>query len=202
MGSLEEDELVQMVQDFIESDHPPSPTSFFTSSNHHPLHNRSQYFILQVPFEFKFLKTKVFIFCSILYLAWHVLLCVLCFQDILRSDTSSTEAKVMKYVLKHMRGRHGSEKISSLNRWLVKRMRKDGLNASLYQTSWSTSLGCPAGGSFSTLYQNFKYNNYVIRTFCIEGVSDLWHVLNCWYLTSTRSRCIWLQSCFQFFYYG
>ncbi|CAJ2676871.1 unnamed protein product [Trifolium pratense] len=113
MGSLEEDELVQMVQDFIESDHSSnSPTTFITSSNHHPLHNKTQYFIL---------------------------------QDILRSDTSSSEAKIMKYVLKHMRGKNGYEKTTILSRWLVKRMRKDGLNASLYQTSWSTSLGCPAG---------------------------------------------------------
>ncbi|KAK2384824.1 putative transmembrane protein [Trifolium repens] len=113
MGSLEEDELVKMVQDFIESDHSSnSPTSLITSSNHHPLHNRTQYFIL---------------------------------QDILRGDTSSSEAKIMKYVLKHMRSRNGYEKTTILSRWLVKRMRKDGLNASLYQTSWSTSLGCPAG---------------------------------------------------------
>nr|AFK41991.1 unknown [Medicago truncatula] len=113
MGSLEEDELVQMVHDFVESDHSPnSATTFITSSNHHPLHNRSQYFIL---------------------------------KDILRSDTTSTEAKVMKYVLKHLRGKHGSDKTTILSRWLVKRMRKDGLIASLYQTSWSTSLGCPAG---------------------------------------------------------
>jgi hypothetical protein len=67
MGSLEEDELVQMVQDFIESDHSSnSPTSFITSSNHHPLHNRTQYFILQVGTlvfnEFKVLK-KCFLVC-------------------------------------------------------------------------------------------------------------------------------------------
>ncbi|KAL5053283.1 hypothetical protein RYX36_033965 [Vicia faba] len=114
MASLEEDELVQMVHDFIESDHSPnSPTSFITSSNHHhPLHNRTQLFVL---------------------------------QDVLRSDTGLEEAKVMKYVMKLMRGRHGSEKTTVLSRWIVKRMRKDCFNASLYQTSWSTSLGCPAG---------------------------------------------------------
>lgn len=62
MGSLEEDELVQMVHDFIESDHSPnSATTFITSSNHHPLHNRSQYFILKVPFEFKILE-RVFLY--------------------------------------------------------------------------------------------------------------------------------------------
>ncbi|XP_004503951.1 uncharacterized protein [Cicer arietinum] len=108
MGSLEEDELVKMVQDFIESDHSPSPTTLINSSNHHP---PTQYFIL---------------------------------QDILRSDTVE-EAKVMKYVMKHMRGRHGSEKTTSLSRFLVKGMRKDGFHASLCQTSWSTSFRCPAG---------------------------------------------------------
>lgn len=75
------------------------------------------------------------------------------FQDILRSEvdnnTAAAEAKVMKCVLKHMRGKsQGShQKTSSLIRWLVMRMRKDGLNASVCQTSWATSLGCPAGGS-------------------------------------------------------
>lgn len=58
----------------------------------------------------------------------------------------------MKYVLKHLRGKHGSDKTTILSRWLVKRMRKDGLIASLYQTSWSTSLGCPAGESYYTFF--------------------------------------------------
>lgn len=70
------------------------------------------------------------------------------------------EAKVMKYVMKHMRGRHGSEKTTVLSRWIVQRMRKDGFNASLYQTSWSTSLGCPAGWSFSILHHLY-HRHYV-----------------------------------------
>ncbi|KAG5029802.1 hypothetical protein AAZX31_05G177500 [Glycine max] len=111
MGSLEEDELVQMVQDFIESES-TSPTSS-TSSNCHTLNHRTQYFIL---------------------------------QDILRSDgDTACEAKVLKCVLKHMRGRKGAEKTTSLSRWLVMRMKMDGLNASICHTSWATSLGCPAG---------------------------------------------------------
>ncbi|XP_061344935.1 uncharacterized protein LOC133290827 [Gastrolobium bilobum] len=111
MGSLEEDELVRMVQDFVESES-TSPTSS-TSSNCHALNHRTQYFIL---------------------------------QDILRSEGDTVaEAKVVKYVLKHIRGRQGGEKTSSVNRWLVMRMKIDGLNASICQTSWATSLGCPAG---------------------------------------------------------
>ncbi|CAJ1937857.1 unnamed protein product [Sphenostylis stenocarpa] len=111
MGSLEEDELVQMVQDFIESES-TSPTSS-TSSNCHTLNHRTQYFIL---------------------------------QDILRSEgDTAPEAKVLKCVLKHMRGRKGAEKTTSLSRWLVMRMKMDGLNASICHTSWATSLGCPAG---------------------------------------------------------
>nr|AFK46398.1 unknown [Lotus japonicus] len=110
MGSLEDDELGQMVQDFIESES-TSPTSS-TSSNCHVLHHQTRYFIL---------------------------------QDTLRYETAG-EAKAKKNVLKHMRGRRqGSEKTTSLSKWLVMRMKMDGINVSLCHTSWSTSLGCPAG---------------------------------------------------------
>ncbi|KAG5015722.1 hypothetical protein AAZX31_08G145800 [Glycine max] len=112
MASLEEDELVQMVQDFIESES-TSPTSS-TSSNCHTLNHRTQYFIL---------------------------------QDVLRSEgDTGCEAKVLKCVLNHMRGRKGAEKTkTSLSKWLVMRMKMDGLDASVCHTSWATSLGCPAG---------------------------------------------------------
>ncbi|XP_020215733.1 uncharacterized protein LOC109799563 [Cajanus cajan] len=111
MTSLEEDELVQMVQDFIESES-TSPTSS-ASSNCHTLNHRTQYFIL---------------------------------QDILRSEgDAASEAKVLKCVLKHMRNRKGAEKTTSLSRWLIMKMKMDGFNASICHTSWSTSLGCPAG---------------------------------------------------------
>ncbi|XP_027342596.1 uncharacterized protein LOC113855242 [Abrus precatorius] len=110
MGSLEEDELVRMVQDFIESES-TSPISS-TSSNCHALNHQTQYFIL---------------------------------QDILRSEgDTAEEGKVLKCVFKHMRGRQSAQK-TSLSRWLVMRMKMDGLNASICHTSWSTSLGCPAG---------------------------------------------------------
>ncbi|KAK7273016.1 hypothetical protein RIF29_14062 [Crotalaria pallida] len=70
---------------------------------------------------------------------------------VLRSECDKAAvAKVLKYVLKHMRDRQGAEKITILSRWLVMRMKKDGLNASLCQTSWATSSGCLAGGSFSS----------------------------------------------------
>jgi len=87
-------------------------------------------------------------------------LCWKWFQDILRSEgDAAAEAKVLKCVLKHMRGRKGAEKTTSLSRWLATRMKMDGLNASICHTSWATSLGCPAGGSFLNLcYPTFKFN--------------------------------------------
>ncbi|XP_028798135.1 uncharacterized protein LOC114753611 [Neltuma alba] len=109
MGSLEEDELVRMVRDFIESES-PSPTNS-SSSNCLALSHRTQYLIL---------------------------------QDVLTGETSS-EAKVLKHVLKHMKGRRDTKRSTSLRNWLVKNLKIDGLRASLCQTSWSTSLGCPAG---------------------------------------------------------
>lgn len=143
MESLEEDVLVQMVQDFIESESTSVTTS--TPSNSHSLHHPTQYFILQVStLQYKF-KDNLFV-CSI-KINCLGLIKIVCFQDILRSEdrTTATEAKVMKYVMKLMRHRQGYEKTTSLVRWLVTRIRNHGLNASLCQTSWATSLGCPAG---------------------------------------------------------
>ena len=49
MGSLEENDLVRMVQDFIESESPSPPSS--VSSNFHALNHRTRFFILQVLFR-------------------------------------------------------------------------------------------------------------------------------------------------------
>lgn len=109
MSSLEEDELVRMVRDFMESESPSPAIS--SSSNCLALSHRTQYLIL---------------------------------QDVLRSETT-LEAKILKHVLKHMNGRRDSKRSTNLRNWLVKNLTIDGLHASLCQTSWSTSLGCPAG---------------------------------------------------------
>lgn len=111
MGSLEEDQLVQMVQDFIESESSSPANS--TSSKCRSLTHRTQCYIL---------------------------------QDILRSETRA-EAKVRNYVLslKRMRGRRDAEKTSSPRKWLVLKLKMEGLDASLCHTCWATSLGCPAG---------------------------------------------------------
>ncbi|XP_057751455.1 uncharacterized protein LOC130969643 [Arachis stenosperma] len=114
MGSLGEEDLVRMVQDFIESESTP-PTMNSNSSNCRSLNHQNEYFIL---------------------------------QDILRSSETAAESKILNCVMKHMRSRHAtSEKTttSNLKTWLVKRLKMDGFNASLCQTSWPTSLGCPAG---------------------------------------------------------
>ncbi|CAL0306654.1 unnamed protein product [Lupinus luteus] len=127
MASLEEDELVKMVQDFIESES-TSPINS-TSSNCHALNHRTQYFIL---------------------------------QDILRSECDKAEdTKVVKYVLKYMRDSEGNEKPTSMSRRLVMKMKMDGLNASLCQTSWVTSSGCPAGGYeyIQVITEDEKYAN-------------------------------------------
>lgn len=136
MENLEEDVLVQMVQDFIESGSTSVTTS--TPSNSHSFHHPTQYFMLQVSIIPYKIKDNFFV-CSIK-------IKIVCFQDILSEDhTTATEAKVMKYVLKLMRHRQGYEKTTSVIRCLVTRIRKHGLNASLCQTSWASSLGCPAG---------------------------------------------------------
>jgi len=146
MASLEEDELVQMVQDFIESESTSSTTS--TSSNCHTLSHTTQYFILQVG-TVLCLQFFLHLCLGFKVVSYLFSLCCLWFQDVLRSEgDAAAEAKVLKCVLKHMRGRKVAEKRTSLSRWLAMRMKMDGLNASICHTSWATSLGCPAGGSF------------------------------------------------------
>ncbi|KAI9113849.1 hypothetical protein K1719_015100 [Acacia pycnantha] len=110
-SSLEDDQLVQMVRDFIESESPSLTDS--TSSKCRASTHRPQYYIL---------------------------------QDILRSETRA-EAKVRNYVLnlKRMSGKRDAKKTSSLRKWLVLKLKMEGLDASLCHTCWATSLGCPAG---------------------------------------------------------
>ncbi|MFQ6647506.1 hypothetical protein Gotur_021374 [Gossypium turneri] len=108
MGSLQEEELVQMVQDFIESEpsSPIVPSNHLKSSNH----------LAQ-------LSTL---------------------QEILRCRTD-TERKVLEIVLKHIRSKRDVQKSSGLKKWLAMRLKMNGFNASLRQTCWVTSSGCPAG---------------------------------------------------------
>ncbi|KAI5582705.1 hypothetical protein POPTR_007G109700v4 [Populus trichocarpa] len=109
MGSLEEERLVQMVRDFIESESSAAPT--FTASSNCLSINQVKYLTL---------------------------------QEILGIVTEA-EAEVLETLLKHMRSKSDAEKTTSKKLWLMKRLKMDGFNASLCQTSWVTSLGCPAG---------------------------------------------------------
>ncbi|KAB5548292.1 hypothetical protein DKX38_011698 [Salix brachista] len=109
MGSLEEERLVQMVRDFIESE--SSPPTIFTASSNCLSINQVKYLTL---------------------------------QEILGMVTEA-EAEVLATVLKHMRSKNDVEKTTGKKLWLVWRLKMDGFNASLCQTSWVTSLGCPAG---------------------------------------------------------
>ncbi|XP_050208054.1 uncharacterized protein LOC126657420 [Mercurialis annua] len=112
MGSLEEERLVQMVQDFIESESsslsafPPPSSSKCVSTEHDDL-----YFTLQ----------KIV------------------------GQVTEAEAKVVESVEKHMKNKKEGEKISDLKEWLVLKLRIDGFNASICQTSWPASYRCPAG---------------------------------------------------------
>ncbi|CAK7355018.1 unnamed protein product [Dovyalis caffra] len=109
MGSLEEERLVQMVRDFIESES-STPPIFPASSNRFPI-NQAKYFTL---------------------------------QEILGRVTEA-ETEVLETLLKHMRSKNDAEKTTSMKTWLVMRLKMDGFNASICQTSWVTSSGCPAG---------------------------------------------------------
>ncbi|XP_034892692.1 uncharacterized protein [Populus alba] len=109
MVSLEEERLVQMVHDFIESES-STPPIFPASSNCLSI-NQARCFTL---------------------------------QEMLGRVTEA-ETRVLETLLKHMRNKNDAEKTTSLKMWLLKRLKMDGFNASICQTSWATSLGCPAG---------------------------------------------------------
>ncbi|GAB4847727.1 hypothetical protein Ancab_026789 [Ancistrocladus abbreviatus] len=117
MGSLEEERLLQMVRDFIESEESSSPNSH-TSKQTLPLNHSNNHFNH---------KTSVFNL-----------------QENLRKKTDA-ETELLGNVIKHMKNRTEMKKSTSLKMWLVTRLNCDGYHASLCQTSWLTRPGCPSG---------------------------------------------------------
>ena len=168
MSSSEEERLVQMIEDFIESESPSPILS--ASSTCLPLNYHTQYLTLQV-YMF-FLVFIIYLFC------WFPLCVCVCvcereterererdhiyllifvwFQEIVRSGTQA-EAEILECVLRHMRNKRDAKKTTSLKKWLVMKHKIDGYNASLCQTSWLTSLGCPAGVSLSLSLSLYIY---------------------------------------------
>ncbi|XP_038900827.1 uncharacterized protein LOC120087891 [Benincasa hispida] len=116
MASLEEEKLVQMVDDFIESaDHTPSSCSFANSSNSLPLNSKSHYFLSLKEILGSGIKAEGEVGETVMkhLRSW-------------KSDSPKTT--------------------SSLKKWLVMKLKMDGYDSSdLCHTSWVTSMGCPAG---------------------------------------------------------
>lgn len=151
MSSLEEEErLVQMVHDFIESSESsssssPSSSKCLRSLQHH--HQPSYFLTLQV--HFNSLLFHLFFSCAFcLFILVGLLL--FWFQEILRSGNTEAEKEVLERVKKHlvMRSRRDGVLLKSSNglkKWLVRKLKMDGFTASLCHTSWATSWGCPAG---------------------------------------------------------
>lgn len=126
MGSLEEEQLVQMVHDFIESE---SPASISSSS---PIMFPSFSKYRQLPSSTTHLTQ------------------LSALQEILRCSTETeAERVVLEIVLKciiRISKRDVDPKTSTgLKKWVALILKMNGFNASLCQTSWATSLGCPAG---------------------------------------------------------
>ena len=177
MSSSEEERLVQMIEDFIESESPSPILS--ASSTCLPLNYHTQYLTLQV-YMF-FLVFIIYLFC------WFPLCVCVCvcereterererdhiyllifvwFQEIVRSGTQA-EAEILECVLRHMRNKRDAKKTTSLKKWLVMKHKIDGYNASLCQTSWLTSLGCPAGVSLSLSLSLSIYPSFVAHSIC------------------------------------
>ncbi|XP_022886772.1 uncharacterized protein LOC111402631 isoform X1 [Olea europaea var. sylvestris] len=111
MGSFEEENLYQMVNDFLESESTPpllssAPQSLIINGHH------AKYYIL---------------------------------QEILESgDVAETD--VLGSVMTHMRKNIDVEwSTTTLKKWLVKKLKIDGLNAALCHSTWPTTMNCPGG---------------------------------------------------------
>lgn len=117
MGSLEEEKLVQMVDDFIESaDQTPSSSTFANSSNSLPLNSKSHYFFSLKEILGSGIKAE--------------------------GEVGDTVMKHLRSWKRHA----PKTKTSSLKKWLVMKLKMDGYDSSdLCHTSWVTSMGCPAG---------------------------------------------------------
>ncbi|KAL4012902.1 hypothetical protein IC575_025047 [Cucumis melo] len=117
MGSLEEEKLAQMVDDFIESvdhHHHQSPTSSF------PLSSNSNSHCLFTLKEILGNGTK---------------------------EEEEVGESVMKHLRRWKTSSDAnSSKTNSLRKWLVMKLKMEGYDSShLSHTSWVTSMGCPAG---------------------------------------------------------
>ncbi|KAF9682718.1 hypothetical protein SADUNF_Sadunf05G0137800 [Salix dunnii] len=100
MGSLGEEELDEMVRDYIESDQSIAPVSLRASK---PLPRKSQSSL----------------------------------QDIIL-EAKDVETRVLDRVLMYVRG---MGEPSSLKKWVVLRLQRDGYEAALCKTSWVSTFG-------------------------------------------------------------
>ncbi|KAL2906765.1 Urease accessory protein UreF [Bienertia sinuspersici] len=125
MGSLEEEKLLQMVHDFIESSDSSSSSST-TNSSSLLSHNFSNSPTSQKHVHFLH-STRYFTL-----------------QEILRKKTKEEE-EIEEKVSKYMKNKMDMEKTTRLKKWVVKCLKMDGFRASLCHTSWITTPSCPCG---------------------------------------------------------
>ncbi|XP_021713914.1 uncharacterized protein LOC110682018 [Chenopodium quinoa] len=116
MGSLEEEKLLEMVHDFIESSDSQTSSShnFYNPPNTH----KHAHFLH---------STRFFTL-----------------QEILRKKTGE-ERDILERVERLMKNKMEMEKTSRVKKWVVKCLKLEGICASLCHTSWVTTPSCPCG---------------------------------------------------------
>ncbi|KAF5745147.1 hypothetical protein HS088_TW07G00728 [Tripterygium wilfordii] len=120
MSSLEDEKLIQMVYDFIESSESSSSPAYSSSASSDSLsfNHHTKYFTLQ-----EILRSGT-------------------------EAESGVLKSVLKHMRLNKRDANKrSTTTTGLKKWLAKKLQIDGFNASLCQTSWVTSSGC-AGGDY------------------------------------------------------
>nr|GMC67913.1 uncharacterized protein LOC109193319 [Ipomoea batatas] len=115
MGSLEEEILLQMVNDFIELGSSPTRDTNTTTTVTPDHHDHTKCYILQEIVESR------------------------------NGVESRVVERVLKHMRDKMECDEKSCGGGGLKKWLVKRLRMDGFSASLCHSSWPTTLSCPGG---------------------------------------------------------
>lgn len=128
----EEEELVQMVQDFMESG-TPSPPALPAI----PFHQQQTFLLLEVSFASLLARLP----------RRRIIDTVFWFQGILH-DCTGAEVEVSERALKHVGARAGDREgdRGRLKKRLMMRLRMDGYDASLCRSSWVSTMECPGGG--------------------------------------------------------
>ncbi|KAL5560417.1 hypothetical protein UlMin_036628 [Ulmus minor] len=123
-SSITEEQLIQMVRDFIESES-ASSSDPLPQTNHQPSHIDTLQAICSLIFSLSFSFSIFF-----LEIVWRVM---------------DSEVEILEKILMYLRDIGNVREPNSLKKWVVLRLKMDGYEASLCKTSWVCFRGLARG---------------------------------------------------------